>query len=1355
MNKNKQRSETALPGMPSILDRELRERDGDAFGHQSYADALRDLIESPQNTPPFSIGLLGPWGTGKSTIKEFYRRGLESDKTGKVGNRRSDRVHAITFNAWRFGGEQDLKRALLRDAFRQLGGDESALRSELFEQVNTITHHKRSFREWAGEAFGQLIGTVGVFAVLLGLILLGIFVFVRLIGLDDATSLAGVTVAALLATGWIGKHIVDLRVRTPAMFLPQTSVSFPSTSAEEYERLLIEQIDRFRAGPGNHCQRLVIFVDDLDRLSAPEMVNGLDAIRTFLELPFNTTKNGFGVVFVISCDEDKIAEALHRGRGRLGAAEMPGSVFSRADARRYLDRLFQFRLEIPLFPKQDMRQFAMNKLAEAKEVIADLESKNIAAANVIDRLIHVDVQSPRNAIQLLNAFIQSWWIAKQREKDGIGTSSPGALHAGAVTNHPLSLAALCVLRVDFPDFYDCVQARPDFIHEFRRVLFGTEKASDQAVVVQDMLSKFISKDADGKFGSDVVSEYRKLRQYLSSIQDLRWPKRLQPLLRLSEDPITRQYGDRAAAIHDALVSGDIRGVLEGFGRELDNNALSQEDITLLEGLTDTLSQETEARRINASRVLASLVERIPADRSRGLLTPLVRQMVNLRPVRINVGPKAAHAILQHATKDDRREVAERFIEDLLHGDALDWQNAGGGTINLQEGIQLVHEALELALDVRGISGLPTSADEKLLDWLLSRTIQVGDKSHTLPFVKLESLVDQHSAHLLMDLDSDYSDQAIAAFQTEPATLTVQEETLHRVTSIFDQLAENGQEDRQVMWDQLTRLISVQPGDAVEQAWKAAEKHSGLANGNQACAFLIAFAGRLKKEMDDAENWSLDWSTGARLFNDFLTQWQTDIDADTGAAIEPLISAWALTQDCDEHAIRALNLLQENIKPAWDAAVASIIQSELEETPVKICSYMGHQAASFTDSHATNLVAQMDAFIDQAQPDEAAAERYREFLYVIPQETWAMAPWASHLERLFARLAAMHADAAFLTRVYSSAIALFRASPKGRTAKLLTPLFQNAAGVPEAYVTLHRLMLGNWPPADEHYGNYNPNNIVERACQFIEANPTHSGIGDILRSLIYLHERNIASSDVGKQIASAMPHVWRASPGSLLKHSEYVGNALEEPHIVAILTGDQNSKLEIDQLQTLLSSVADAQPSEASYEVLKGVLASQPNPLFDVPDGVVKFWLDALRDKAFAISEQAMSDDVLNDAQKRRVASKLDDSFWTDGDMNAVQSILTSSTASETRALVIDRVKVIAEQSLSPDLKTGLSSRLIASLSSLAGDQLDTVSRAILKLGGKGALENSVTILDAFDTDQIEILRKVFPDSRSLAKLKAG
>lgn len=109
--------------MPAVLDRHIETEDQDAFGHRHYAQALRCLIEDQGHRPPFSIGLLGGWGTGKSSVKELYTRAL-ADETSTAGGRhpRSQRFKSITFNAWRFGGkEQDIKRALLRHVFLELG----------------------------------------------------------------------------------------------------------------------------------------------------------------------------------------------------------------------------------------------------------------------------------------------------------------------------------------------------------------------------------------------------------------------------------------------------------------------------------------------------------------------------------------------------------------------------------------------------------------------------------------------------------------------------------------------------------------------------------------------------------------------------------------------------------------------------------------------------------------------------------------------------------------------------------------------------------------------------------------------------------------------------------------------------------------------------------------------------------------------------------------------------------------------------------------------------------------------------------------------------------------------------------
>ena len=1336
-------------GMPSVLDRELSDNTEDAFGHQQYADALKDLIESSSNEPPFSIGLLGPWGTGKSTIKEFYRRGLERDKSGPPGQRRSDRVHAITFNAWRFGGEQDLKRSLLREAFRQLGGDEAALRRELFEQVNKVVHKKRRFWDWFGEAFGQILGSAGVFMLIFLVTLIAFFLLVHFTGLKDQYTFIAIIAASVVAAGWLGKHVVDLRVRAPALYLPQTSVSFPATSAEEYEALLTEQIETFRKNDGAKCERLVIFVDDLDRLSAPEMVAGLDAIRTFLELPFNSENDRFGVVFVISCDEAKIAEALHRGRGRLGAADLPGSVFSRADARRYLDRLFQFRLEIPLFPKQDMRQFALDRLSEADSVTDDLKAGNIPVESVIDRLIHVDVQSPRNAIQLLNAFIQSWWIGKQREKSGIGSVAHGVLHKGAVTDHPLSLAALCVLRVDFPDFYECTQHRPEFLHEFRNVVFGTETAQAQANVAQDMMKAFLAKGEDGQLTSEVQPDHRKLRQYLASVQDLRWPKRLQPLLRLAEDPVTRQYGDGAATIRDAIVSGDIRGVLEGFRRDLDTKELSQDDVTLLENLTDTLSQETEPRRINASRVLSGLVDRVPEDRRRRLLTPLVRQMVDLAPVRMNVGPKAAGQIIQKALPQDRREVAEQFILDLLHGDEIHWTHASGGSLSLDEATSLVRETLDLALQVRGREGLPESADSNLRHWFLKRDVQVGGQTQTLSFAEFDNLVSEHAGHLLAHLGADYSDQAIAAIQSEAGSITSVEATLTRICTVFQQLADNGQEERVILWSQLSRLVSAPSIDASDTAWKTAARHSNLANASQAREFLSAFAARLFQHMESPDALELDWSERGPQFNDLLTRWGDYLDDTTGLAIEPLVSAWALTQECTEFAFRALNLVLKQNKPAWDKSMAALLQCEMAKIPLKTCTYVGEHASSLTGDHVSGLSGQMDTLIYQDELEQDAAANYRQYIRSIPYDTWSTPPWIEHLERLFARTNEMHANAGFLTLLFPSVIYLFAAAPSGRTVGLIAPLFENAAGAPDAYVALHKSIVGHWPKTDDQVGDYSPDTVVERACQFIEENPNRVDIGEILSSLIDLSERRIASDTVDKRIATVMPVVWRVAHHHLIAKAHYISNALEPSHTAEILNGDQPAELHQGELAAFLKLVVDAYGTDDHYDVLTAILEQQPRHLFDKPDGALGEWLAATGDMTDVIAGRALGDHSLNDEQHRRVAAKLTDAFWVGGDMQSVETVLTIPDAPNTRASVVDRLQDISDQSLTAEKKAKLSSRLIASLPSLSGDELATVGRVVLKLGGKGSLESSAAVLNELDNDQRQTLRTIFPDAKFL------
>ena len=49
----------------------------DEFGHAEVADVLKEIVcDCPM---PFTIGLFGGWGTGKTTISNFLKTGKRKD----------------------------------------------------------------------------------------------------------------------------------------------------------------------------------------------------------------------------------------------------------------------------------------------------------------------------------------------------------------------------------------------------------------------------------------------------------------------------------------------------------------------------------------------------------------------------------------------------------------------------------------------------------------------------------------------------------------------------------------------------------------------------------------------------------------------------------------------------------------------------------------------------------------------------------------------------------------------------------------------------------------------------------------------------------------------------------------------------------------------------------------------------------------------------------------------------------------------------------------------------------------------------------------------------------------------------
>ncbi|HEU4719953.1 MAG TPA: P-loop NTPase fold protein, partial [Gemmatimonadaceae bacterium] len=85
-----------------VSDRPLREGDRDVLDFGKIAAGLSRFIRNTRTEPPLTIAITGPWGTGKSSLMNLLRRDLE---------RR--RFRTIWFNAWHHQREESLLASLL------------------------------------------------------------------------------------------------------------------------------------------------------------------------------------------------------------------------------------------------------------------------------------------------------------------------------------------------------------------------------------------------------------------------------------------------------------------------------------------------------------------------------------------------------------------------------------------------------------------------------------------------------------------------------------------------------------------------------------------------------------------------------------------------------------------------------------------------------------------------------------------------------------------------------------------------------------------------------------------------------------------------------------------------------------------------------------------------------------------------------------------------------------------------------------------------------------------------------------------------------------------------------------------
>lgn len=257
-----------------LIDVPVQARDDEALGVGMYADILSRFITSCET--PITIGIQGDWGIGKTSMLNMVREQLAPGK-GKQA-----KYHVIYFNTWQysqFSQEQTLGLSILKGIMAEVQSLDS------LKEIQKTDAFKSAVK-----GFGSFIGN------------LGNQLLKEHTGLDAKEAIPGDDKDSFLDN--------DIVVQLRKM-------------KEEFGKLVQVLV------PGER-DRLVIMIDDLDRIKPVRALEFLEAIKNFLDVE--------SCVFIMAVDYSVIQSGMVEKLGR-SAQELQG--------KSYFDKIIQVPFTMP------------------------------------------------------------------------------------------------------------------------------------------------------------------------------------------------------------------------------------------------------------------------------------------------------------------------------------------------------------------------------------------------------------------------------------------------------------------------------------------------------------------------------------------------------------------------------------------------------------------------------------------------------------------------------------------------------------------------------------------------------------------------------------------------------------------------------------------------------------------------------------------------------------------------------------------------------------------------------------------------------------------------------------------------
>ena len=288
-------------------------------------------ISKDEKLSPATVGVYGDWGSGKSTLMKMVKKSLDADKN----------TLTVEFNGWLFEGYEDAKTALCGTIL-----DEMRTHETLFAKG------KEKIKALLKKVDGGKLLSKGV-----------------KYGLDFLLTSGIGTVTELTLTGIISA------VKQKAGDVSEEEIKkvIDAFKKEETKRTEIKNFRKTFKEVFEDCkgERLVVFIDELDRCTPDTVLDIFEAIRLFLYVP--------GTTFIIGADERLVSYAV-----KTKYKDIPGHDID--ISKEYLEKLVQYPVKIPQLNEQEVKQYITCLLLQNEDIDIKKVAESITKLGINDEL---------------------------------------------------------------------------------------------------------------------------------------------------------------------------------------------------------------------------------------------------------------------------------------------------------------------------------------------------------------------------------------------------------------------------------------------------------------------------------------------------------------------------------------------------------------------------------------------------------------------------------------------------------------------------------------------------------------------------------------------------------------------------------------------------------------------------------------------------------------------------------------------------------------------------------------------------------------------------------------------------------